>query len=159
MGEKREEEKEETEEKIKVVLDTNIWVSLIIGKQLMKNFWPVIEDERQFAIYISHQMLAELGRALTYPKIDEILRKSKIDPRIVLASLLKRSSLQSVPEGAVGEIISDPSDNRVLECAVHSKADYIVSGDSHLLDLGEFKGIKIVRAREFLSATATAARS
>jgi predicted nucleic acid-binding protein len=44
----------------------------------------------------------------------------------------------------------DPDDNKFLECALQCKADYIISGDTHLLDLKEFEGIKILRAAEFL---------
>ena len=44
----------------------------------------------------------------------------------------------------VNKITKDPDDNRVLECAVESSADFIVSGDSHLLELGSFKGIRIM---------------
>lgn len=42
----------------------------------------------------------------------------------------------------------DPADNRVLECAVEIGADWIVSGDGHLLELGVFKDIRILRASE-----------
>lgn len=46
----------------------------------------------------------------------------------------------------VGE---DPSDDRVLECAVEVDADYIVSGDKHLLRLGEYLNIKIIGSVAF----------
>lgn len=46
--------------------------------------------------------------------------------------------------------MEDPEDNRVLECALEAEADYIVSGDHHLLSLEEFRGIKIVRAADLL---------
>lgn len=47
-------------------------------------------------------------------------------------------------------IISDDADNRILECATAGKADFIVSGDRHLLDCASYKGIRIISAREFL---------
>ena len=47
-------------------------------------------------------------------------------------------------------IEADPTDNIFLECAVDGKADYIISGDRHLLALGSFRGIPIVRAKDFL---------
>ncbi len=43
-------------------------------------------------------------------------------------------------------IIKDPADDRILECAVEGEADYLVSGNKHLLDVNEFRGIKIVAA-------------
>lgn len=45
---------------------------------------------------------------------------------------------------------SDPDDNRILECAVASKSDYIVTGEEDLLRLGDFEGIRIVSLSEFL---------
>jgi predicted nucleic acid-binding protein len=48
-------------------------------------------------------------------------------------------------------LLEDEADNRILECAVAGNADFIVSGDRHLLSLKEFRDIPIVRAAEFLS--------
>jgi putative PIN family toxin of toxin-antitoxin system len=45
----------------------------------------------------------------------------------------------------------DPEDNMVLECAVEGHAQYIVSGDKHLLELKEYRGIRIIRPGDFLS--------
>jgi len=42
------------------------------------------------------------------------------------------------------------SENIFLECALDGKADYIISGDYHLLNIGSYKGIQIVRAKNFL---------
>jgi predicted nucleic acid-binding protein len=46
----------------------------------------------------------------------------------------------------------DPSDNRILECAIAAEAEVIVSADKHLLALGTFRGILIQRVGEFLVA-------
>lgn len=48
------------------------------------------------------------------------------------------------------DVVRDKKDNKIVECAFDGKADYIVTGDPDLLDLKEFKGIKIVKAKEFL---------
>ena len=47
-------------------------------------------------------------------------------------------------------ITEDPADNRVLECAEAFRADYIISGDEHIVRLREYKGIKIIRTAQFL---------
>jgi predicted nucleic acid-binding protein len=49
-------------------------------------------------------------------------------------------------------IIADDPDNRILECAVAGPADFIISGDHHLLDLENYQGIKIVNPARFLEA-------
>jgi putative PIN family toxin of toxin-antitoxin system len=56
------------------------------------------------------------------------------------------------PAETLHVIREDPDDDRVLECAVSGKADYIVTGDRHLLRLAEYRGIRIVRVREFLDS-------
>ena len=47
-------------------------------------------------------------------------------------------------------IVDDPDDDRVLECAVAGGADYIVSGDRHLLKLGVYEGVAILTVRQFM---------
>jgi len=48
-------------------------------------------------------------------------------------------------------IQADPTDNKYLACALEGEADYIVSGDRHLLlDVGLYQGIKIIKAKAFL---------
>ena len=54
------------------------------------------------------------------------------------------------PSVSVDVIRSDPDDNRILECAKESQADFIVSGDPHLLDLGKFERIRIVTPADYL---------
>jgi len=45
----------------------------------------------------------------------------------------------------------DPDDNRVLEAAIAGEADYIVTGDRDLLELGSYEGIRIVTPAEFVA--------
>ena len=54
------------------------------------------------------------------------------------------------PKIKVNVIKEDPSDDKVLECALSCKAEFIISGNKHLLELGEYKGIKILTPKEFL---------
>jgi len=53
--------------------------------------------------------------------------------------------------GRLRVVADDPDDDKVIECAVVGKADYIVTGDQHLLALGQYSGISIVKAAQFLS--------
>jgi predicted nucleic acid-binding protein len=54
------------------------------------------------------------------------------------------------PKDRIFLVREDPQDNRILECAVEGKADFIISGDNHLLNKKEFNGIRIVNAKEFI---------
>jgi predicted nucleic acid-binding protein len=56
------------------------------------------------------------------------------------------------PTQTVTAILTDPSDNRILECAVQAASSFIVSGDkTDVLPLGSYAGIPIVTVADFLS--------
>ena len=89
-------------------------------------------------------------------EVERILREKfgwEVD-RVVrtVAQIRRVAATVHEPEEAVDEIESDPTDNRILECALAAKADFIVTGDKrHLLPLGSFRGISIVGLRDFLA--------
>ncbi len=59
------------------------------------------------------------------------------------------------PRTRVGVIQTDPSDNRVLECALDGRANAIVTRDQHLLSLSSYQGIPLLTPAAFLRQTAT----
>ncbi len=94
---------------------------------------------------LSDNILAEYSRILRRPDI------ASEDARQLLSSLMSGFHTQvAESDERIAAITADLSDNMFLECAVAAGADVIVSGDRHLLDLGEFRGIPIVTAAEFL---------
>jgi len=54
------------------------------------------------------------------------------------------------PKRKLNIIKQDPADNKVLECSLEGKADYIITGDRHLLNLKQFGKTEILTASEFL---------
>jgi predicted nucleic acid-binding protein len=48
-------------------------------------------------------------------------------------------------------VLQDEPDNRILECAAESRADFIVTGDRRLLDLRQYETAKVVKLAEFLA--------
>jgi putative PIN family toxin of toxin-antitoxin system len=67
-----------------------------------------------------------------------------------LADYLSFLRVISIPK-TLNAVPRDPDDNAVLECALEGNAKYVVSGDTDLLELKNFRGIEIVRASEFLT--------
>jgi uncharacterized protein len=63
---------------------------------------------------------------------------------------ISRFAERVVPSEQIEVITSDPTDNRILECAVASGSEYLVTGDHHLLELGRFAGIEIMKPANFL---------
>lgn len=127
---------------IRVVFDTNILLSAILfggnPEKLIRLAW-----ERKIRLLISPSILLELVMVLRdkFRRDDEEAKKA-VQMIGSLADLVK-------PRHRI-RVLNDDPDNRVLECAAEGKADWIVSGDSHLLTLKEYQGIPILKAVEFL---------
>ena len=131
---------------MKIVLDTNVWLSAI--------FWEgeadkIIESKGKFEILISEDIIKEiievLNKEAKFQKFIED-RKQKIED--LLRTILSISTLIS-PSTHLN-IIKHKEDNIILELALDGEADYIVSYNKHILDLIEFKGIRILAPGDFL---------
>ncbi len=133
----------------RVVFDTN---TLISGLLWDGNESIVIEkaEIKAIKLFISHQMLEELAGVLKRKKFTKKLEGKEYTIEKAIAKIALISTLIE-PNININEIKEDLADNRVLECAISCKADFIVSGDKHLLNLEEYEGIKIIKAAEFIS--------
>lgn len=134
---------------IKAVIDTNVLVSGIISPRAAPAKIIDLWQRRKFVLVTSKEILKELQRVLSYPKIAKkyYLNKEKIDEYLKGFSVF--SELCS-PTKKISLIEDDPGDDKFIEAAIAARADFIVSGDRHLLALGEYKGIKILTASQFL---------
>jgi putative PIN family toxin of toxin-antitoxin system len=131
--------------KVKVVFDTNVWISIFMKKILNDEF---SQAKQELTVYISKDIILEISKALLYPKIAEILRKASVNEKEILRAIQTNSTIVK-PKLKLHIIDEDVEDNKILECALASGADIIVSGDKHLLKLGNFKKIRILAPREF----------
>jgi len=131
---------------MKVVLDTNVLVSALIkagkpGELLFK----IAEGKVQ--LILSRCILEEFIEVADDPRIGRYVDQEDIIAFLrVVGSVAKivrvRSKFKVVKE--------DPDDDIILRTACDGRADYVVSGDSYLLSLGEFRGIRIVTVDEML---------
>jgi len=129
---------------LRVVLDTNVLISAIISdgkpRQLLRK-----GIANQFTIITSDLILRELAAVLRRPKFrtgeEEINRITLALGRVAQVASVK-SRLQVIKE--------DPKDDMILETAYDRSAHVIVSGDSHLLALQNFRGIKILTVQSML---------
>lgn len=128
---------------IRVVADTNIYISALMFGGLPGSFLD-LAFLRSFQLVTSPVLLDELDEKLrlkfSLSQADAAQVRAKIESVALLVE----------PTTTLQVITEDPDDNRVLECAVAGEADYIVSGDRHLLKLGSYQGISIVTARQFI---------
>jgi putative PIN family toxin of toxin-antitoxin system len=132
----------------RVVLDTNILISGVLFQGKPRS---VLESaiEGKIEAVSSTELLTEFRGVLERPKFN--LRALEAH---AIADELESILTIVFPSRTISAIRDDPDDNTVLECALEAKADMIVTGDSHLLELQVFEGIEIVTADEFLKKTA-----
>lgn len=102
---------------------------------------------------VSPAILGEVERVIHYPRIQEQYELSEASVDQFLQSI-GEGALIVEPSIKLSVVEKDPSDDRYLECAVAGSASYIVTGDTHLLDLKEHQGIRILDPREFLTVLA-----
>jgi putative PIN family toxin of toxin-antitoxin system len=134
---------------LKIVLDSNVFVSALInprGKpaQILNYVFG-----NKIRLFTSPPIIEELERVLSYPKLVKRHGLEKQELKEFVSDLL---SIMSLVEGkkALEVIAEDPADNNYLSCALDAKADFIVSGDIHLLNLREYEGIQIITPAQFL---------
>ena len=131
--------------KIKVVFDTNVWISIFMEKRLRDEFSMV---KQNLTVYVSEDIALEISKVLQYPQVTEVIMKIGISKKEVLR-ILSVNSKKVEPKLKLHVINEDADDNKILECALAARADLIVSGDKHLLELGKFKKTRIMTPRDF----------
>jgi len=134
---------------LKIVLDTNILASALINPHGKPAQIIDCVFENKVRLFVSPSIIEELERVLSYPKLMKRHGLAKEKLREFISDLLSIMLLIQ-DEEPIKVIAEDPSDNKYLSCALNAKVDFIVSGDEHLLRLGEYKGIQIVTAAQFL---------
>ncbi len=126
---------------MRVVADTNVLISALMFGGLPGRFLD-LALRREFALVTSKALLDELDE-----KLRGKFAVSEHDALAIRAKLESNAALAN-PDFQLNAVPDDPDDNRVLECAVASKADWIVSGDRHLLRIANYERIAIVTVRQ-----------
>lgn len=134
---------------IKLVLDTNIFISGFLWEGNEAEL--IRKIERKEAInFINPEILLEIEKVINRDKFKELLIKANLTADEILQKIISISHIVVGPEMRENIIKADPTDDKFIECAINAKADYIVSGDRHLLDLREYRNIKMVTTSEAL---------
>ena len=127
----------------KIIIDTNIWISFLIGKNL-KGLQHYIYSSI-FQIVTCEEQIFELINVLHRPKMEKIFSKNQIN---VFFDLLDESACLTDVHSTV-DICRDPKDNYLLALAIDANADYLISGDYDLLSIKQIKGTKITSFSDF----------
>ena len=129
---------------ISAVLDSNIFISAFLFNGNQRR---IINHaiEGNFKVNISHEILSEIDSVLKRPKFKLTLNQ-------IILFLNEVSSLSEIcyPFGKIIDSYRESDDHIILECALESKSDYIVTGDNDLLILKKYKAITIINSDVFL---------
>lgn len=133
---------------VKAVLDTNVLVSGVIASGYSASILDAAYRE-EIKLVTSAHLIEEFSDVISRRHIARKYPKSAENAESLIDFLRAFATLaRGIPEE--NKISPDRDDDFVLACALEEKADYIVSGDPHLLNLKSFKGVQILTPKEFV---------
>ena len=132
-------------EKLRVIIDTNLWISLLIGKRLSELY--TLCNSAIIEVYICDEIKEEFMRIASREKI----KKHTTNERVVqILELMKVSCISGyITKSVVSSVLRDANDLYLLAFAETVRADFILTGDKDLLSLQSHRQTKIVTYKEF----------
>ena len=135
---------------IRAVMDLNVIISgVIVPRGFAYHVWAAWLAG-QFTLVISEGMILELAGKLAEPRIATRYGVTPQEIHYVSSLLRGHGSLVAVPDEAVRPVTGDPEDDLVLATSRLGRADYLVTRDQGLLDLGEHGDVTIIPPYDFL---------
>ena len=134
---------------ITAVLDANVLVSAIISKSGAPAKLIELLEREKYSLAMSQATLDELSEVLRREKlaVKYNLRESWV---VEFLDHLRSVVVWCEPQGELSGVSVDPKDDKYVHCAVTARAQYIVSGDKHLLSIKRYEGIEILLPAAFL---------
>ena len=129
---------------MRVILDTNVFVSGVFFRGPPYQILTAWRDGK-VQLVASPEILDE------YQRVGEILGKQfpKVDLGPIIDLLAVEAKLV-LPPPLPEPVCADPDDDKFLAAALASKTKFVISGDKHLLNVSDYRGLKIVRPRKFV---------
>lgn len=125
------------------IIDTNLWISYLITDRLIKI--DLMLEKGQLRLIFSEESLQEFLKVAYRPKFKKFFSNEDINELLNLFSFYG----EIVEVSSVVDICRDPKDNFFLALAKDSRADYLITGDKDLLEIGVFEGTQILTFSEF----------
>ena len=138
--------------RLKVLSDTNVWISFLIGRRLQSLKDLIASD--QVVIVLSDQLLLELRMVTQRPKLKKYFPEQKVAELIAFLLTVGEKYEPTVSN----QLSRDPKDNFLLDLAEASEAAYLVTGDKDLLVLNSFKKTQMVTPVDFEGEVKKASR-
>lgn len=133
---------------MRIVADTNVIVSGFLWSGNERLLLDAARDGIT-ELFVTPKMLSDLDIVLSRPKFDARLRLKRVSKGYLLREYSVLATVVE-PTEMINGVTRDPDDDEILSCAISAACESIVTGDWDLLVLNEFRGIKILRTREWL---------
>ncbi len=127
----------------KVVIDTNLWISFLIGKEL-QNLKDLLVTEK-IRLVTTVQLVNELKIVTARPKLQKYFNQEKVTELISLLEIVS----EKVKIKKIEQICRDSKDDFLLALSRESKANYLVTGDNDLLAIGIYGRTEILTVNKF----------
>ncbi|UTA66331.1 putative toxin-antitoxin system toxin component, PIN family [Emticicia sp. 21SJ11W-3] len=127
---------------LKVIFDTNIWVSYFIGKKTTELTELILDFDLE--VITSNTLILELSDVLQRPKIKKYLHRSKEEYLQIHIQLSLLKDVQPIYNNS-----PDPKDNFLFDLAIQEKANYLVTGDKKLFEVPPIKELIIITLSDF----------
>ena len=127
----------------KVIIDTNIWISFLIGKEL-QNLKDLIVNER-IRLVTTDQLINELKLVTSKEKFRQYFEPEKVTDLISLLNIIS----EKVRIKKIEQICRDPKDDFLLALSKVSKADFLITGDKDLLEIKRYDRTVILTFKKF----------
>ena len=129
----------------KVIIDTNLWISFLLGHQVQ--FVRRVLTDMRFEVYVCARLIEEIRDVASRDKIRKHLAPNDLSD---LLAIINAFCQFAVIESKVSPTaVRDPKDLYLLALADTIGADYIVSGDADLTDLGQYHQARIIKLADF----------
>ncbi|MBK7886818.1 MAG: putative toxin-antitoxin system toxin component, PIN family [Bacteroidetes bacterium] len=133
-----------TKKSVKVIFDTNVWISFLISKRLAKIKHHI--SNRSITIVTTSQLITEIKVVTDSEKLQKYFPKENVKELIEFLEVIS----EKVEIKPTHFINRDPKDNFLLDLIDFSKADYLVTGDKDLLEHHPFKTAQILTPAKFI---------
>jgi len=137
---------------LRVVLDTNVIVSAFLKPESIPALILSLFFQGDLTVCLSEKILIEYKEVLKREKF------RKLDHAIIdqFLSIIGRRALMVEPQISVDVVAADPADNKFLECARESKADYLITGNTKHFSFKNFQDTRIITPTDFIDYVAAA---
>jgi len=127
----------------RIIIDTNVWISFLIGKELQNLKDLIVNDKVK--IILTDQLINEIKLVTSRDKLKKYFDQDKVTELISLFDILA----DKVKLSKIDKICRDPKDDFLLALSKESKANYLITGDKDLLDIKVYGRTRIVTVRQF----------